>query len=69
MSLRKHKKHGRPVSAYKTCKRCGEEFPKDKDHFYPLLTHDQDTQKRILGGLPYAFLAKIKEPINIKIKS
>ena len=36
MSLRKHKKHGRPVSAYKTCKRCGEEFPKDKDHFYPV---------------------------------
>ena len=36
MSLRKHKKHGRPVSAYKTCSRCREEFPKDRDHFYPM---------------------------------
>ena len=37
MSLRKHKKHGPAVSAYKTCNRCGEEFPKDKDHFYPVI--------------------------------
>ena len=36
MSLRKHKKHGPAVSAYKTCKHCGEEYPKDRDHFYPV---------------------------------
>jgi hypothetical protein len=40
MSLRKTSKPGYvpgKTKFTKTCRRCGEEYPKDKDHFYPIM--------------------------------